>query len=307
MNYRENLANNFGQDEWLSTEDNTQHYLRCFRSVNPFACVLYLHGIEGHSLWFADTACFLQQNGVSTLALDRRGSGLSREARGDMQSWRQLLSDTTAAIAHAQKEAGSLPLFLMANCWGAKLAVLAACSKQPAAGALSGLILTSPAIDVKVDLSLRQKLKVAYCFLTGSSERLPIPLAVEDFTNNACYLAVLEADDLRLTAATARFFVNTLILTFLSRLSASKIEMPLLVMQSGVDNIVDVEGVERWFAGVAARDKTFQLFNRAHHSLDFDRDPSEYRKLLLSWITDHASAGGNNPFARAQGKEKART
>ncbi len=117
---------NCSKAEWLTSKDSTQHFMRYWQAETASAYVVYLHGIEGHSLWFQDTAAFLQQNGVTTIALDRRGSGMSKESRGDMKNWQQLLNDTVEALGFAHRQAGNLPVFLMANCWGAKLAALLA-------------------------------------------------------------------------------------------------------------------------------------------------------------------------------------
>lgn len=165
-----------GDFEWIKAKDGAQHFLRCWPAQTPRALVLYLHGIEGHSLWFSNTASFLQANDISILGLDRRGAGLSKEARGDMQSWQQLISDSSEILRYAHEKAGQLPLFLMANCWGAKLAALLAQEDSSDAPFLSGLIMSSPAINVKVDLTLSEKLLVVWRLITGSKKPLPIPL-----------------------------------------------------------------------------------------------------------------------------------
>lgn len=294
-----------GQDLWLTGKDGTSHFLRCFQAVKSSAYVVYLHGIEGHSLWFQDTALFLAQNGVTTLALDRRGSGLSKEARGDLNNWQQLLNDTVEVLRFAHEQAGNLPVFLMANCWGAKLAALLAQQKRPESRLISGLIFSSPALELKVDLPLKEKLKVVWRFFCGSKLPLRIPLEVEDFTDNPQYLAFIAGDRLRLTEATARFFVNTFLLTILSKRSAANIYLPTLVVQAGTDSIVEADGVKKWFDKISAADKTFHVFPGALHSLDFDRDPHDYRQMLLSWISERCALKQAKTAGSALRAEKA--
>jgi alpha-beta hydrolase superfamily lysophospholipase len=50
------------------------HY---FKAENPKALVLAAHGMQSNARWFLQTGTFLAQNGISVLAYDRRGSGLS--------------------------------------------------------------------------------------------------------------------------------------------------------------------------------------------------------------------------------------
>ncbi len=283
-------AENQGEFEWISLKDGSKHFLRGWYARPAKALVLYLHGIEGHSLWFQDTAIFLKSCGISTLALDRRGSGLSPAARGDMKDYQELLNDISELIAILRQKHENMPFFLMANCWAAKLAALISCSDHPVSKKVNGLILSSPAIEVLKDLSLKEKLLLLVRYLANSKKTLPIPLAPSDFTDNPHYLEFINKDRLRLTDATARFFLNTFFLTIKSKAAAEKISMPLLIVQSGNDSIVEVQGIKKWYERLNSKDKSLEIFTEAHHSLDFDARPEKYRELLKSWILDRSAA-----------------
>ncbi len=271
----------------VESADGTENLIRVWEATAPDAFVLYLHGIEGHSLWFDESASFLAKHGISTFALDRRGSGCSKEARGDAKDPQQLLNDVRAALRFAREKSARKPLFLMANCWGAKLAAILAERQNPESQMLAGLVLSSPAIEVKVDLSFQEKLQVAWRLLLGNRDPLPLPLKVEDFTNNPVYLKYIAEDTKRLTTATARFLFCTMLLTKMSQRSAEKITLPTLVLQSGIDTIVDEPGIKKWFERLAASDKKFVLYPEVHHSLDFDANPHAYRETLLDWLQEH--------------------
>lgn len=281
----------------LLTSDGCEHFIRHWPAQNQQACLLYLHGIEGHSLWFDGTASFLQERGISTMALDRRGSGLSKEKRGHIESYKHLLSDTDDFIDFAKSKLGNCPLFLMANCWGAKLAVLT-CQKTRNKEQLAGMILSSPAIEVKVDFSLGKKLLIAWRFLTGNKEELEIPIKLEDFTDNPQYLNFIGSDSMRLTKASAAFFVNTFILTLKSKSCPRKIVLPTLILQSGKDNIVDEKGLAGWFKRLKSQDKTMRVFEGVHHSLDFHKDPDEYRLTLANWIIEKSKKSERSELNR---------
>ncbi|MBX9724777.1 MAG: lysophospholipase [Candidatus Obscuribacterales bacterium] len=276
--------------EWLSCADGSKLFVRCWQAEMPLATVLYLHGIEGHSLWFKETAEFLQDRGISILAVDRRGSGMSQEKRGDCKNWQVLIDDTRVALNFAKQKAGSNPLFLMANCWGAKLASILAQEQCPESKYLAGLIFSSPAIEVKVDLPLRQKLEVAWGLLFGPGKNIPIPLKIEDFTDNQRFLEFISSDKLRLVDASPRFFFSTAILSLMSKQTAEKISLPTLLVQSGIDSIVDIDRVKSWYNRLSSSDKTMQIFPGILHSLDFDSNPAEYRNLLLDWICKHSNS-----------------
>lgn len=270
--------------------DACGHFLQVHAAKNPRALVIYLHGIEGHAAWFENTALFLQSSGISSLALDRRGSGRSQERRGDIQSWQVLESDLSYLIGLVKKEAGSLPVFLMANCWSAKLAAVFCRSQNPLVQLLSGLILSSPAIYTKVDLDFKSKLRVAAALLLGDKNPIKIPLQVEDFTDNPSYLNYIRQDKLRLTEASPSFFFNTFLLGLKAASAAEKIHLPVLVLQSGNDSIVDLAKLQRWFMRLSSTDKEIQVYEGVKHSLDFDANPAVYRNKLKSWIDERSFA-----------------
>lgn len=270
----------------LRGNDGCKHFLRSWNASKARAQVLYLHGIEGHSLWIGETANFLQSEGISVHAMDRRGSGLSEELRGDTKHYSLLLDDCEFVLSSLRNERPDLPLFLMANCWGAKLAAII-CAKQASASGtklVDGLILSSPAIQVKVDLTFPQKLVVALRFLTGNLSPLDIPLTPEDFTDNPYYLDFIQNDKMRLLEASPRFYVGNQILGFLAKNAASKIELPTLILQAGTDTIVHHEGVRNWYQRLASKEKSLKIFEGIYHSLDFHSEPTEYRAILLDWI-----------------------
>ena len=252
--------------------------------------VAYFHGIEGHSQWFADTAYFLNQHGLSVYAFDRRGSGLNSADRGHARSADQLLADVEGAIDFVEKSHPGAPLFVLGNCWGAKCAILAAkrlCSVQSGEH-LSGLILTAPAIKTIVNLPLATKIDIFFAWLFRSPKLFPIPITPEMFTKNPVWLDYIYSDPFRLTQATGSFFVSSTILSFLSQQAPAKLTCPTLVLQAVNDQIVDWQYVKSWFDAVASSDKSFICFPDSDHSLDFSTSVQKYWDCLYEWICRHA-------------------
>lgn len=276
-----------GEEEWLTGIDGSKHFMRFFAAADTRAYILYLHGIEGHSLWFTETASYLKGRGLSTLAFDRRGSGMCKANGTADFSGDDLLADLEQMLEHLHKKADGLPVFLMANCWGAKLAVLHCRRKKESEKRLSGLILSSPAIEVKVDLPLMKKLDILLSFILGGKKEFALPLSVEDFTDTPEYLDFIARDPKRLTHASANFLVSSFILTLLARQAPHELTLPILVLQSGQDNIVNVQGIKNWFEKLGTRDKTLRVFDSVKHSLDFHCQAQEYREMLANWILAH--------------------
>lgn len=278
--------------EWWNTADGATHFMRVWLSnqtqqTSPI--VVYLHGIEGHSRWFEETALQLARHGISTYAADRRGAGASKESRGDIARFDRLIGDTHELLQLVSARHPGAPVIIVANCWGAKVGLAAAARDRQTHRLVRGIILISPAIAVQVDVALTTKLKIAWNYLLqGGTGQFDIPLTPEHFTDNPVYLDYVANDRLRLTKATARFFVESLKLTSVCKSAFKGVDMPVLVLQSGRDAIVQVSAIQQWFDSLSSSDKALNIFTSAAHSLDFEPEPSEYQNFLKEWILTRA-------------------
>ena len=55
--------------------------------------LVFIHGIQSHAGWYEHSCTQFALAGYDTYFLDRRGSGMNTEARGDAPSFRRLLDD----------------------------------------------------------------------------------------------------------------------------------------------------------------------------------------------------------------------
>ena len=279
----------------LRMSDGVELAVRLWKGKSGLPVVLYLHGIEGHSQWFENTASVLNQKGITVYAPDRRGAGLNPRDRGNLSSYKTYLGDLEMIIRKLAFDFVGHPIVLIGNCWGAKAAsVIAQKDYKPVASGeinlpIAGLALTSPAIFTKIDFGASTKMQIAYTsFLGGdnaSHRKWPIPLEVNMFTDNPTFQGYLKRDPLRLTEATASFFVESYKLGKLAEKANANIEAPLLVLQGGSDQVVDVEKLQSWFAKARCQTKDLRIFPESYHSLDFDANWfKEYTHVLAEWI-----------------------
>ncbi|MBX9952470.1 MAG: lysophospholipase [Candidatus Obscuribacterales bacterium] len=267
--------------------------MRKFLAANENAVALYLHGIEGHAEWFANTAAVLNAAGITVYAPDRRGAGLNSAERGHVDNYKILVDDLEFFLNLVAERHPGLPLFLIGNCWGAKVAAVVAAEthKWSTAGRkprLDGLVLICPAIKTKPDLGFSQKLSIALALLSGKDalrQQIPIPLTTAMFTDNHIFLDYIERDPLRLTSASKAFYFASFVLSLKSARVAPAIKIPTLILQSDNDAIVDVPGIEAWFSKINHQEKKYKKYLGAAHSMDFDRRQFiEYARDLAQWI-----------------------
>lgn len=283
---------------WHRADDGVQLGCRVWRGNSGSPVVLYLHGIEGHSQWFENSASALNEKGVTVYAPDRRGAGMNPRDRGHLGSYKTYLGDIYKLLGLISVDHPGHAVVVWGHCWGAKAAALV-CREVDEKTRLkedgvahghpvSGLVLSCPAIYTRVDFDMKTKLTIAFNHFMGDRRALrkfDIPIKSTMFTDNPTYLGYIEKDPMRIREATSTFFFESFMLSQLSQKAASKISLPTLILQGGSDQIVDIPKVEAWLSRTGSTDKSMRIFPEAHHSIEFDETWfKEYIHLVSGWI-----------------------
>ena len=246
--------------------------------------LVYLHGIQSHSGWYDASSRYLAERGVTVVQVERRGSGRDEtHERGHVDRAQVWLEDVARAAEVARGETGAEAVHLMGVSWGGKLA-LACAGHRP--DLYRSVILSAPGIFPKVDVALASKVRVGKCLMLGREmERFPIPLQDPHlFTENPARVRYVAEDPLSLRFLTARFMFESRRLDGLAREAAGRVRTPTLLCLAGRDRITDNAATRRLVYAMAAR-KRVRVYEQAHHTLEFEPDPSGYFADLAAWIT----------------------
>jgi acylglycerol lipase len=281
--------------EKVRASDEVQLLCRTWKGKTGYPVVVYLHGIEGHSLWFENTASVLNGKGMTVYAPDRRGSGINPRDRGNLTSYKTYLSDLEVFLRKVAFDHIGHSIILIGGCWGAKAATIICQKDYKPVGVdvlnlpIAGLALASPAIFTRVDYGMTTKFQIAYNSLLGgdhgSHKRWPIPIEPEMLTNNPTYQGFIKRDSHRLTELSSSFLVEHLRLSKLAEKAGSSLELPVLMLLAGADSIVDLEKMQQWYARIPSATKELRIFPDASHLLDFDSSWfKEYTHVLSEWI-----------------------
>jgi len=235
--------------------------------------LLYLHGIESHSAWFLPAAARLREFGFTTYLLDRRGSGLNMNyLPGDAPSARVMLED----VRRFRRQLGDPKLHLLGLSWGGKLATAVALD-QPEE--LQSLILVTPGLRSRMDLSLLAKADVLLNLLAGGRRRFKLPIEPEMFTNTPRFLDFIRRDPWRLQKVTARFLLTSRALDWIIARRIANLRLPILLFLAGKDPIIDNQGVADLLSGVTSQVR-LQIFDEAIHAIQFDQMERMVREIV---------------------------
>jgi acylglycerol lipase len=244
--------------------------------------LVYLHGIESHSGWFAEPATLLRDRGYDVYCLDRRGSGINRENRGfvsgHVDSYKTLLADLRAFVQPLRNRYDSV--FLVGMSWGGKLALGYGLSYPED---VRGLVLITPGIRALVDVSLFTKLKILVFSQTQPLEPIAIPIEPEMFTTIPHNLEFIHRDPLRLKYATARFLIESRRLDGYIDDLMPRLRLPVKLFLAGGDRLIDNQGVRLVLERSAHGELKTVIYEDQTHSIQLDA-PERMVQDIVEWL-----------------------
>jgi alpha-beta hydrolase superfamily lysophospholipase len=281
-------------EEFTAGDGYRWRYRRYLPPGEPHAEIVFIHGIQSHGGWYERSCAELAKSGFAVSFLDRRGSGLNSQNRGDAPSFRRLLDDLAEFLTQVPRSVNraniptgtakltKLPLFLTGISWGGKL-VVALERRHP--GLVDGLILLCPGFFPRVHPSIWQRLRIIWARLFRPRKLLPIPLNDPAlFTPTPRWQEYLRHDPLRLHQATARLFIESVRLDRYLRHVPKYVHVPVLLLLAAEDRIIHNAKTRAFVERFATKDKQVIEYAGAHHTLEFEAEPDRFITDIKSWL-----------------------
>jgi acylglycerol lipase len=265
--------------------------------------VVVLHGVQSHSGWYPNLGRSLAGSGYLATFPDRRGSGANQSDRGHARSAGRLIRDLVEWVRALRAENPGLPTALAGISWGAKLVVIAA-ARHPEL--VDSVALICPGLLPRVGVSAREKLQIAWSFLTNPRRTFPIPLSDPAlFTASPEGQAFIAADPFSLREGTAGLLAASFVIDRLVGRAAARIRQPALLMLAGQDRIIDNARTLGYFHKLGSSDRQVIEYPEGHHTLEFEPDPSRYALDLAAWLDRHSAVGHGRPRSIGHGSDQA--
>jgi alpha-beta hydrolase superfamily lysophospholipase len=212
-------------------------YGQAWRHPSPIAALVLVHGLQSHAQWFADAAEVLNDRGLALYALDRRGSGSSVGARGDIARYTDWFDEVGALVRLAHAEQPGVPIHLVGHCFGANIALGSILSGQ--AVGVRSLVMLTPGFYVLPDYTLTEKLRILAAAFLSPQTRFRVPQDDDLFSREADVVAWIGADQLGARALTARCLWQITMMLVALRRDAASLPVPLLVLEAARDRLSD--------------------------------------------------------------------
>jgi alpha-beta hydrolase superfamily lysophospholipase len=240
-----------------------------------------LHGVRSHSGWFGRSAASLASVGHPVYGFDRRGSGLSRETRGHMDSFWDVVSDTLAVVRRAMTVHAAERVHVLGHCFGAIPATIFAC-RHP--DRVASLILPTPGICTNLKIGWHKGLRIGISRLIGRKRYVSLPLDPEQMADCRRCQQFIAHDPLSLECPTAGLCFE--IYRARRWLSANKnrLTVPLFMAMAGRDRISDNPGNAAFFDRVPVARKKIVTYVDASHILEYSAEKDRFFADMAAWL-----------------------
>ncbi len=260
--------------EWLVEGGEAARPLRRWRPRGtPWAALLVIHGYAEHSGRYDRFARQLAAAGVAVAAPDLGGHGHAGGARARVSAIADLVADARAALARIRSEPGGERLFVFGHSMGGLVATALALEEQD----LAGLVLSGAALADPAGLEALLAVEPFPEFRIEASQLARDPRVGEEYDRDPLnYRGPMPRETAAALAEGARAV----------RSAWSALELPLLVLHGGGDEIVPPSGSEELFRAARAPDKELVVLPELGHEILNEPEGEAIGERIASWLRE---------------------
>jgi len=274
------------EEGFLNSADHLRLYWQRFTPEHPVATVVVLHGGGDHCGRYAGITAALVRARFQVALLDFRGHGQSDGRRWHIDSFSDYLHDLDAFVAKLSQDGVARDrLFAVGHSQGGLIAALWAIRHGRL---LSGVVLSSPYFKLA---RKPPAVKVLAGKLVGRVVPwLPIAagLQMSQLTSDPELQRWTDRDPLYGRATTPRWFEESSRAQLEALRRAPELEVSVLVLAGGADEIADVSAARAFVVAAGARDKRIVVYDGFRHEIFNEVRRDEPIGEAVAWLTAHA-------------------
>ncbi len=241
--------------------------------------VLFVHGFTGSPHFFKEYAQFLNKEGVHVrvMRLPGHGSSVKDLAESSYLDWREAVHEELKNLYSIGKRT-----YLLGYSFGANLSLDAAMHYPTF---ISGMVLISPAIFIRMEIFLRMLARFYERFTNVKFRPKPgIRRRYKDF--------YAEIKDYESTGSYATIPVKSAIEFFnfidnFTKPHLKNITVPTLILQSDRDPLARSKGAKLVYDKISSKDKNLIMINNNEHVIISDDTRKQVFKEALKFIKTH--------------------
>jgi alpha-beta hydrolase superfamily lysophospholipase len=274
----------------INTADQLDLVWQSWTPVSPRGVIVIIHGLAEHSGRYRETAEFLSENGWAVYACDLRAHGLSpdppKAGRVHVNRFEDYFRDVDALTGLAREKHRQLPIYLLGHSMGGLISIRYSLEKP---AGLAGAIISSPALGTHPEFKPPLFLKLMVSILSRLAPRL---LVASDLDTRAISRdpAVVKAyidDPLVSQKISTRWYGEIMKSMKKAHKSAASLRIPMLLMQSGDDRLVDPAAPGRWAKAAPNGLVELVVWDGLYHEMFNEPEKDRVRARLIEWLDGH--------------------
>ncbi len=271
---------------FLNPHSNEKIFYQCWLPEGPVKAVLLLvHGLAEHCGRYMNLVNRFVPLGYGVYGFDLPGHGKSHGKRVYVNRFEDYTRTLAAFLDKVRSRHEALPLFLVGHSMGSLVSAVFLPDHQEAfAGAvLSG----SGVVKVPDDIS-SGTIFAGRVFSVLMPKMGLIGLDVNGVSRDPAVVRAYIEDLLVYTGkTTARLAAE--ILKTMRRFpeEASRITLPILLLQGGADRLVDPAGAQMLFDAVHSPDKTLKIYEGLYHEIFNEPEHDQVLGHVEDWLENH--------------------
>lgn len=269
----------------LAKHDNAAiYYQGWLPEGKPRAALLIVHGLAEHSGRYGNLVNRLVPAGYAAYGVDHYGHGKSAGDRVYVDRFGTYIETLECYQSMIQSWQPGLPLFLVGHSMGGLIGAYYLLDHQTG---LAGAVLSGPAVKIPSNISGATILVGKTLSALAPKTRL-LPLEAAAISRDPEVVKAYVTDPLVYTGKmTARLSAEMLKAMQRVTAEASKITLPILILNGGADRLVDPEAARMLFAGVSSVDKKLIIYEGYYHEVYNEPEREIPLNDVEIWLNNH--------------------
>ncbi len=264
--------------------DTNVYYQYWLPEGEPKAILLVVHGLAEHSGRYMNVVNHLVPSGYVVYGIDHIGHGKSDGTRiyvDRFQDYTKTLKNYFDMIREWQPKK---PIFLIGHSMGGLISAEYLLEHQDE---LSGAVLSGPSIKVPDNISKAMIFAGKMLSIIMPKAGL-VQLDAEGVSRDPAVIDAYVNDPLVCTGkVTARLGAELLKTMQRVTKQATKIKLPIMIVQGSADKLVDPSGAQLFYNLVGSRDKTINIYNGFYHEVFNEPEHEQVLNDVKTWIEAH--------------------
>jgi glycerol kinase len=271
----------------MTTSDGLELFWQSWTPVTTRGLIVLVHGMAEHSGRYAATAKYFAQHGWAVYACDLRGHGFSSDGhkpgRVHVDRFSDYARDIDVLLALATKRHPDVPRLILGHSMGGLISLSYALDKPES---LDGAVISSPALGIHPEFAppLMLKLLVRVLSLLAPRARFSSDLDANTISRDPKVVKAYIDDPLVSEKVSARWYAEIMKAADAAHERAANLRIPMLLMQSGSDRLVDPDAAPRWSANAPAELVDLVVWEGLFHEMFNEPEKDRVRARVTDWL-----------------------